>query len=129
MGNSARALLTAACLLTVACNGDNGGPASPSLDTTSNVSVAYPEDHGTIYIGDGVQFRATLSSSAGGTQAASNAAWESDAPTVASVSPSGLVTAVSAGESDDSPPRSRAVGAARCASASSRSSTDTGRAT
>ena len=39
-----------------------------------------------------------MSSSGSGTQAAANAAWASGAPAVATVSPSGLVTAVSAGE-------------------------------
>ena len=96
--NGARGLLAAACLLAVACNGDSGGPTAPSPGTTSSVSVTYPADHGTIYIGDRVQFQATVSSSGSGTQAAANAAWAADAPTVATVSPSGLVTAVSAGE-------------------------------
>ena len=100
-GDPARGLLAAACLLAVACNGDGGGPAGPSPvspGTTSSVSVTYPADHGTIYIGDRVQFQATVPSSGGGTQAATNAAWASDAPAVATVLPSGLVTAVSAGE-------------------------------
>ena len=97
-GDLARGLLAAACLLAVACGGDSGGPTAPSPGTTSSVSVTYPADHGTIYIGDQVQFQATVSSSGTGTQAATNAAWESDAPAVAIVSSSGLVTAVSAGE-------------------------------
>ena len=97
----ARGLLAAACLLAVACNGDGGGPAGPSPvspGTTSSVSVTHPADHGTIYTGDQVQFQATVSSSDGATQAATSAVWASDAPAVATVSPSGLVTAVSAGE-------------------------------
>ena len=56
-GGSARGLLAAACLLAVACNGDSGGPTGPSLGTTSSVSVRYPADHGTVYIGAQVQFR------------------------------------------------------------------------
>ena len=67
------------------------------------VSVTYPEDHGTIHIGDQVQFQATVSSGAG-TQAAAKAAWQSDAPAVATVSSSGLVTGVSAARRP-SPPR------------------------
>ena len=59
--------------------------------------MTYPADHGTIYIGDEVQFQATVSSGSGA-QAATNAVWESDAPAVATVSSSGLVTAASAGE-------------------------------
>ena len=97
----ARGLLAAACLLAVACNGDGGGPAGPSPvspGTTSSVSVTHPADHGTIYIGDQVQFQATVSSSGGATPAATGAVWASDAPAVATVSPAGLVTAVSAGE-------------------------------
>ena len=93
-GTSAGVL--AACLLAVACNGDNGGPTRPSPSTPSRVSVTYPA--GAIYIGDQVQFEATVSSADGGMQAATNAAWESDAPAVATVSSSGIVTAVSAGE-------------------------------
>ena len=96
--DSACALLAAACLLAVACGGDDGGPSAPSPVTTSSLSVSYPEDNGTIYIGDEVQFQARLSSSGTATQAPTNAVWESDAPAVATVSSSGLVTAVSAGE-------------------------------
>ena len=112
--HSARALLAAACLLAVACGGDSGGPSTPSPVTTSSVSVTYSDDHGTIYIGDEVQFRATVSSSGSGTQAATNATWESDAPAVATVSSAGLVTAVSAGEATISAEVS-ASGAARLA--------------
>ena len=82
----ARGLLAAACLLAVACTGDGGGPAGPSPvspGTTSSVSVTHPADHGTIYIGDQVQFQATVSSSGGATQAATSAVWASDAPAVA----------------------------------------------
>ena len=60
--------------------------------------MTYPEDHGTIYIGDEVQFQAAAASGSGGTQPAANAAWESDAQAIATVSPSGIVTAISAGE-------------------------------
>ena len=66
----ARGLLAAACLLTIACSGDGGGPAGPSPTsppTSSSVSVTHPADHGTIYIRDQVQFEATVSSSGGGT--------------------------------------------------------------
>ena len=96
----AHGLLAATCLLAVACGGDSGGPTGPtprSPGATSSVSVTYPSDHGTIYIGDQVQFQATVSSGGNGT-VATNATWASDAPAVATVSPSGLVTTVSAGE-------------------------------
>ena len=95
--DSARGLLAAACLLAVACGGDSGGPAAPSPGTSSSVSLTYPADHGTIYIGDEVQFQATFLSGSGA-QPAANAVWESDVPAVATVSSSGLVTAASAGE-------------------------------
>ena len=85
-------------------------------------------DHGTVYIGDRVQFQATVSSSGNGTQAATNAVWASDAPAVATVSPWGLVTAVSAGGATISAAVPSA-GAARCASESYRSSTAIGRVT
>lgn len=90
-------LFAAVCLLAVACGGDGSGPTAPSPSTPSSVSVTYPADHGTIYIGDEVQFQATVSSGSGA-QATTNAVWESDALAVATVSSSGLVTAVSAGE-------------------------------
>ena len=96
--DSTRVLLAAACLLALSCGGDSDGPSAPSPVTTSSLSVTYPEDHATMYIGDEVQFQATTSSSGSGAQAATNATWESDAPAVATVSSSGLVTAVSAGE-------------------------------
>ena len=97
-GGSLRVLLSAACLLAVACGGDSGVPTAPSPGTASSISVTYPADHGTIYIGDQVQFQATVSSTGSGTQAATNATWESDTPAVATVSSSGLLTGVSAGE-------------------------------
>ena len=89
----------AACVIGLACNADDTpSPTSPSPATASTVTVTYPADHRTIYIGDRVQFSATVSSGGGLGQAADNAAWESNAPAVATVSSSGLVTAVSAGE-------------------------------
>ena len=73
-------------------------PGEAPAVTTPSVSVTYPADHGTIFISDQVQFLATVPSSGGGPQAATDAVWESDAPAVATVSSSGLLTAVSAGE-------------------------------
>ena len=73
-------------------------PGEAPAVTTPSVSVTYPADHGTIFISDQVQFLATVPSSGGGPQAAIDAVWESDAPAVATVSSSGLLTAVSAGE-------------------------------
>ena len=95
----ARGLLAAACLLAVACSGDGGG---------SHGAVAR---HGIERFGDlfrrgtarstlatRCSFRRRCRRAAVETQAAANAAWASGAPAVATVSPSGLVTAVSAGE-------------------------------
>jgi len=83
--------------LGVACGGDGGGsPASPSVTTTS-VSVTFPAG-GTVFIGSAVQFEARETLSNGTTRTATNATWGSDAPAVATVSPTGLVTAVAAGE-------------------------------
>ena len=59
--DSAFGLLAATCLLAFACGGDGRSPTAPSPGTASSVSVTYPEDHGTIYIGDEVQFQATSS--------------------------------------------------------------------
>jgi hypothetical protein len=61
------------------------------------VSVVFPAG-GTIFISDRVQFEARETLSDGATRTAANAVWGSDAPGVASVSPTGLVTAVAAGE-------------------------------
>lgn len=59
--------------------------------------VTYPSER-TLFIGDQVQFEASLVLSDGNTQTAENVTWTSDATAVATVSASGLVTAVTAGE-------------------------------
>ena len=118
------------CLLAMACGGD-GGRSDRSIagHGMSSVSVAYPEDHGTIYIGDEVQFQAMTSSSGSGTQAATNATWESDAPAVVTVSLVGPGDRRLGRRGDDIRQRFRPAGAARYASGSSRSSMDIGRVT
>ena len=83
--------------LAAACGGDGGGnPAAPTRTTTS-VAVTFPAG-GTIFIDDAVQFEARETLSDGTTRVATNVTWGSDAPAVATVSPTGLVTAVAAGE-------------------------------
>lgn len=82
--------------LVVACGGDGGSPSGPSTTPTS-VSVTFPAG-GTIFIGDAVQFEARETLSDGTTRVATNATWGSDAPNVATVSSTGLVRAVGAGQ-------------------------------
>ena len=84
-------------VLTLACGSDGGGgPTAPSVSATS-VSVTFPAGE-TIFIGDEVQFEATETLSNGTTRVATDATWSSDNPSVATVSATGLVTAVAAGE-------------------------------
>ena len=59
--------------------------------------MSYPTER-TLFIGDQVQFRASLTLSDGSTQTAEDVTWTSDAIAVATVSASGLVAAVAAGE-------------------------------
>ncbi len=81
----------------VACGGDGGGSPPAPTPTTTSVSVAFPTG-GPIFIGNTVQFEARETLSNGTTRVATNATWGSDAPTVATVSSTGLVTAVAAGQ-------------------------------
>jgi len=74
-----------------------GGGDSPTSPTTTAVSVVFPAG-GTIFIGDAVQLEARATLSDGTTRTATNATWGSDNPAVATVSQTGLVTAVAAGE-------------------------------
>ena len=77
-------------------NTDEGSPTAPTPTSTS-LSVTFPPG-GPIFIGRSVQFEARETLSNGTTRVATTATWGSDAPSVATVSPTGLVTAVSAGE-------------------------------
>ena len=82
--------------LVVGCGGDGG--TRPDTTTTPSVSVTFPAG-GTIFIGNAVQLAAQETLSDGTTRNATNAAtWTSDAPNVATVSSTGLVTAVGAGQ-------------------------------
>lgn len=83
--------------LSVGCGG-SGGPTAPTpAPTTTSISVVFPAGE-TIFIGNDVQFEARETLSDGTTRVATSATWESDNPTVATVSSTGLVTAVAAGE-------------------------------
>ena len=88
-------VLAAGLLLTFGC-GTHDGPTAPT-PTPTGVSVTYPSER-TLFIGDEVQFHASLTLSDGSTQAVENVTWTSDATAVATVSSSGLVTVVAAGE-------------------------------
>ena len=87
--------LVAVLLLAAGCGGD-GSPTSPSAPRAS-LSVSYTAGS-SIFIGNQVQFEATVTLGDGTEQPAADATWSSDAPAVATVSPDGLVTAVAAGE-------------------------------
>ena len=65
-------------------------------ETVTAVTVNHPG--GTIFIGSQTQFHATATMSNGTTQAATNATWSSDAPGIATVSSTGLVSPLKAGE-------------------------------
>ena len=81
--------------LPVACGGDDN-PASPTTTTTTtSVSVTFSAE--TIRVGDTVQFEARETLSNGQTRIATSATWGSDNPAVATVSQTGLVTAVDVG--------------------------------
>ena len=93
-------------LVVGACGGDEneGSPTAPTPTSTSSptptstsVSVTFPAG-GPIFIGGSVQFEARETLSNGTTRVATAATWSTNAPAVATVSPTGLVTAVSAGE-------------------------------
>jgi len=88
--------LLLATVLAGACDGRNLNEPTPVLIPTA-VSVDYPAG-GTIFIGDTVQFQAQETLTDGTTRAAAAATWGSDAPAVAIVSSTGLVTALAAGE-------------------------------
>ena len=95
----AATLLSICVCLGVACGSDeNGNPTAPtSTPTLASVTVTFSRG-GTIFIGDAVQFEARESLSDGTTRVAINAMWGSDTPAVATVSSTGLVTAVAAGQ-------------------------------
>ena len=92
-----RGVLAGCLLLAVGC-GDGDSPTAPSATPTpTGVAVTHSAES-TIFIGNEVEFEATVTLSDGGTQAASDVTWGSDAPGVATVSSAGLVTAIAAGE-------------------------------
>ena len=94
-----RWILVAGLLLSASC-GTDGSPTEPTPTTPpspTGVSVSYGGER-TLFIGNEVQFQATVVLSDGSTEATTDVTWMSDAPGVATVSPSGLMTAAAAGE-------------------------------
>lgn len=77
-------------------NGGGGNPIAPAPVVTS-VAVTFPTG-GTIFIGSTSQFQARETLNDGTTRVSGTATWGSDTPGVATVSSSGLVAAVGAGE-------------------------------
>ena len=94
-----RALILAVLFASTACGGsDSGGGGTPTTPNPTVTSVAVTFGGGPIYIGTQVQFQATSTMSDGTTRPATNATWGSDAPAVATVSSTGLVNPLKAGE-------------------------------
>jgi hypothetical protein len=81
----------------VACGGSDTSSPAGATTTVTSVSVTFPAG-GTIFIGNAVQFEARETLSNGTTRVATSATWGSDAPGVATVSQTGLVTAIAAGQ-------------------------------
>ena len=97
-------VLVSLCLAVVACGSDSPSPAPPTAPTptTSAVQVRAAGDaSGTLEAGQTRQFIATATQSTGSTSdVTQQATWQSSTPAVATVSPTGLVTAVAAGDAD-----------------------------
>jgi plastocyanin len=84
-------LLCAGTMLLAACGGDGSGPSSVrSVDVTSAIT--------TVQVGEIAQFNATARDAAGSIVAGASVTWSSSAPNVASVTTSGLVSGLSAGQ-------------------------------
>jgi hypothetical protein len=93
-------ILLSLCLGTVACDSDNHSPVAPASPTTSAVQVrAASEASGPLEPGQTRQLVATATQSTGSTSdVTQQATWQSSAPSVATVSSTGLVTAVAEGD-------------------------------
>ena len=97
-------VLVSLCLAVVACGSDSPAPVTPAAPTptTSAVQVRAAGDaSGTLEAGQTRQFVATATQSTGTTSdVTQQATWQSSAPAVATVSATGLVTAVAQGDAD-----------------------------
>ena len=89
----------AGCVLVlgVACSSGGGDNPVAATPTTSSVLIT-SQSSGTFFIGATVQFEARETLSDGTTRVPTAVTWGSDAPGVATVSATGLVTAIAAGE-------------------------------
>jgi hypothetical protein len=97
-------VLVSLCLAVGACGSDSPSPVTPAAPTptTSTVQVRAAGDaSGPIEAGQTRQLVATATLSTGSTSDVTpQAAWQSSAPGVATVSPAGLVSAVAQGEAE-----------------------------
>jgi hypothetical protein len=96
-------LLVSLCIAAaVACGSDSPSPAAPTPPTTSALQVRASGDaSGPIEAGQTRQLVATATQSTGATSdVTQQAAWQSSAPAVATVSSTGLVTAVAEGNAE-----------------------------
>jgi hypothetical protein len=95
---SARVLILAATVICVSgCGSESNTPAAPSGPTVASVAVTGSAPT----IGTSAQFSATATLSNNATQnVTAQATWSSSNPAVATVSASGLVAAITAGEVD-----------------------------
>jgi hypothetical protein len=94
-------LLVSLCIAgTAACGSDSPSPAAPTPPTTSALQIRATGDaSGPLETGQTRQLSATATQSTGATSdVTQQAAWQSSAPGVATVSPAGLVTAVAEGD-------------------------------
>ena len=97
-------VLVALCVTVVACGSDSPSPVTPAAPTptTSAVQVRASGDaSGPIEAGQTRQLVATATQSTGTTSdVTQQATWQSSTPAVATVSSTGLVTAVAQGEAE-----------------------------
>ena len=92
----ATAVVWGLCAGLAACGGKS--PTAPAAPTITGVDVTFPAG-GTIYIGAAPQLQATETLS-DGTSRAVAALWSSDTPAVATVTQTGVVAAIGAGEAN-----------------------------
>jgi len=97
-------VLVSLCLVIAACGSDDPSPPTPVAPTPTTTAVqvrAAGDASGTLEAGQTRQFAATATLSTGTTSdVTQQATWQSSTPAVATVSSTGLVTAVAAGDAD-----------------------------
>ena len=87
-------LLAAALLMDIACN-DSTSPPPPGPPTVASIAVA--PSPGTLLVGSTAQLTATTKDSAGSVLTGRAVTWASSNPAVATVSATGVITALSSG--------------------------------